>query len=299
LYLVKTIKAFTLIELLVVIAIIAILAAILFPVFALAKRAAKSSVSLSNQKQMGMASMMYVNDNDDILPETGLDGPCSSPNLNVLGYVDVPQSYNLFSGVFAWPMAIKPYMKNLDIFRCPIDPDYAGWNKSSSACFETQLVLSGVPGAYVGMRSRPNLMKETFKLSYASNFMLSLTYNGGAGPRTARSQLKMPSMSAINYVANTFYLTDLGSNDVLNTAYNGWYIIPGYRIDTVDTRWRRGGRHGAGGRNWTFTDGHAKYFKDPEYSSGPLALRTGVIEEIIQEYERKGVYTYITKEPRL
>lgn len=60
-------RAFTLIELLVVIAIIAILAAILFPVFAQAKDAAKKVVALSNQKQLGLAWIMYANDNDDCL----------------------------------------------------------------------------------------------------------------------------------------------------------------------------------------------------------------------------------------
>ena len=60
--------AFTLIELLVVIAIIAILAAILFPVFAQAKNAAKSTATLSNLKQLGLAVQMYANDNDDGTP---------------------------------------------------------------------------------------------------------------------------------------------------------------------------------------------------------------------------------------
>src|SRR3978361_155754 len=71
--------AFTLIELLVVIAIIAILAAILFPVFAQAKAAAKKVNSLSNQKQIGLATIMYAGDYEDILPETGWDGPCQRP----------------------------------------------------------------------------------------------------------------------------------------------------------------------------------------------------------------------------
>jgi prepilin-type N-terminal cleavage/methylation domain-containing protein len=57
--------AFTLIELLVVIAIIAILAAILFPVFAQAKAAAKTTATLSNLKQVTLSGLIYSNDYDD------------------------------------------------------------------------------------------------------------------------------------------------------------------------------------------------------------------------------------------
>jgi len=69
-------KAFTLIELLVVIAIIAILAAILFPVFAQAKAAAKSAVTLSNMKQTGTATLLYEGDSDDmcLMPYNYEDG---------------------------------------------------------------------------------------------------------------------------------------------------------------------------------------------------------------------------------
>src|ERR1700712_1940336 len=92
-------KGFTLIELLVVIAIIAILAAILFPVFAQAREKARQSSCASNMKQMSLAVIQYAQDYDESYP-TGLQ-----------------------SGWYAasWAYNVQPYIKSVDVFRCPSD----------------------------------------------------------------------------------------------------------------------------------------------------------------------------------
>ncbi len=61
-------KAFTLIELLVVMAIIAILAAMLMPALARARAASRKAVCKTNEHNLGVGYMFYLNDNDQTWP---------------------------------------------------------------------------------------------------------------------------------------------------------------------------------------------------------------------------------------
>jgi prepilin-type N-terminal cleavage/methylation domain-containing protein len=113
------IAAFTLIELLVVIAIIAILAAILFPVFARARAKAGQVACLSNLKQIQLAWIMYVSDNNQMW------GPWGYPNAEPIW--NVP-------GALGWPMIINPYIMNYQIFACPGDMQSVAPRDLTSRC---------------------------------------------------------------------------------------------------------------------------------------------------------------------
>nr|WP_052607331.1 prepilin-type N-terminal cleavage/methylation domain-containing protein [Lentisphaera araneosa] len=77
-------KRFTLIELLVVVAIIGILASLLLPTLGKARERGKSAVCLSNLKQVGVATFMYVMDNDTYFHK---------------GHHKAPQSYEEYLGI--------------------------------------------------------------------------------------------------------------------------------------------------------------------------------------------------------
>jgi prepilin-type N-terminal cleavage/methylation domain-containing protein/prepilin-type processing-associated H-X9-DG protein len=275
-------KAFTLIELLVVIAIIAILAAILFPVFAQAKSAAKKTASLSNQKQIGTATIMYSVDYDDMLPETGWAGPCSFPGTNI-------SNNHQFSGVQSFLTGIQPYAKNWDILACPSDADKGVFGKPNEGCFEKMFLAAGVPGAYEGMAIVNNGLEfvRVLPASYAGNYLLMPAYPQ-AGQTWGGERGR--NLSDLSYPANMFYSTDVGSTRVSGLNFAGWYTVPGYgNLGNGTGRWERGQRHN-NGRNWTFADGHAKYHKELDYKNANGTAKS--IRQMVWEYQQKGIFTY-------
>ncbi len=176
---------FTLIELLVVIAIIAILAAILFPVFAQAREKARQTSCISNLKQIGTAFVSYSQDYDEMWPRT-LWG--ASPS----------------GAVCSWPTIIQPYVKSVDIFRCP---SY------------TAEPLGVTPGTYAAPNGCGTLPK-----GYVVTYPYNLAIGGNREDDAAATSTAVPTASLADVVkpAQTVVLTDGASTPQINVDPAKW-----------------------------------------------------------------------------
>lgn len=183
---------FTLIELLVVIAIIAILAAILFPVFAEAREKARQTSCLSNEMQIGLASMMYADDYDEtFFPWQTTDGnPLHRITWDGLyAYINYPHMvYDPTKGL------LGPYIKNNQIQNCPSaasipvgnPPADIAYGLNMALYFNTTYQATGNPT--LAQFDRPS---ETVLIADAA----SMYYNGA--PVLYRSEfLDWPSMQS-------------------------------------------------------------------------------------------------------
>lgn len=263
-------RGFTLIELLVVIAIIAILAAILFPVFAQAREAARKTSSLSNCKQLGLGSMMYVQDYDEMYP-------CNSWDTPPLGTRDTDSGNPAFPAAFNWMFKVQPYVKNRQILVCPSDPNPKHWqhydNNPNPNCDDAW----GIPTP----------------LSYVSNPQL-MGYGGWENPNGCFGDgsfmpdwgLTPRSMSAVPTPASTYMIADMGRsngleswwiNNVRAANYMRVYGVTapggGHQAELSDpvfaARFQQGNSHRHQmGSNITFADGHAKWRRGSQVESG-------------------------------
>ena len=233
-------RGFTLIELLVVIAIIAILAAILFPVFAKAREKARQASCQSNEKQLGLAIIQYVQDNDETEPSTS-DASGFGPG---------------------WAGKIYPYAKSTALFGCPDDPTPNTATKVKvSYAFNTDVMPTA--GA-----------NEPFSGSGA----LSIQNSPASTVLLFEVQSSAPGNSQTVDVTNSIEGSSPVSNGSYQNAGQGpkcrgngnWYYatgIIGGNANITPISAAPNGIH-TDGSNWLACDGHVKYLKGAAVSGG-------------------------------
>jgi len=262
-------KGFTLIELLVVIAIIAILAAILFPVFAKAREKARQSSCASNEKQLALAVIQYTQDFDEKYPKGG------TFDINTW-WIDWENG---------WPEEIAPYLKTVNVFRCPDDNWHtpASWGAIEGMSYSINAAqVTGIGAQDRGMFGQPN--------------------NGGDKPSMTLGKVVKPAetimicevlnkdgLSAPDHVPNGFHEANWpitwragwgwaqasngnmpDGNSTNNTA--GWNASePTYEV--TGKNGNVSAPHSGGTSNFAFADGHVKamkpYLTNPDMDNHP------------------------------
>ncbi len=140
---------FTLIELLVVLAIIAILAAILFPVFAQARKKARSITCTSNLRQIGTAMQMYAQDYDEVL------FPYRTRAVNP--FAGQPRVSANAGGRSFFNQLLAPYIKNNGVWKCPSKP--GAWVNIDPAGSDTEPAFWS-HGARIPTQQTPSIVSR-------------------------------------------------------------------------------------------------------------------------------------------
>jgi prepilin-type N-terminal cleavage/methylation domain-containing protein/prepilin-type processing-associated H-X9-DG protein len=272
-------RAFTLIELLVVIAIIAILAAILFPVFAQAKAEAKKAACLSNEKQIGIATNLYLADNDGALfhhhEDWVLDDGTLTTNLPTTSAGCVGGGFGNSQAEKPWTIFFYPYSRNRNITFCPTD------DSTKSAKLSTDIIGYSGGASDAGSECSVAPTSENCLAQMNHSTMWSYLLNSIFTHKSCRYAVE----GALSGFATESVLAGLNDPNIImfsernsegladpNSAFS---YVPQDDYDTwageaALVRWGSGSRPNEGwikydrhngGANYVYADTHAKFMK--------------------------------------
>lgn len=231
-------RAFTLVELLVNVAIIAILLSVLLPVVTLAREKVRAYSCLSNLRQIGLASTMYAQDNDERF---------ASPGWNAYDWL---------------PDRHQPYLHSWRVWVCPDDPVAHTWNSVWDAATEQR--TSYLWNAYI-FQGDPSDWRMSLTLAaipYPSTLVAWADGYANGGWLNDATPLSAP-FPKFAYIHNTY-------GDNLNSAANDPSAGPCFahrdkHLDSVH----------AGGGNYAFADGHTKWLPPGKFITEAIIQNNG------------------------
>lgn len=272
-------SAFTLMELLVVIAIIAIVAAILFPVFAQAREKARATACLSNQKQIGLAILQYLQDYDEAYPN-GCD------------------CYGEANG---WAGQVYPYVKSAKAFLCPDDtnsldfisygfnmnfvtkngsggPGYGNIPKRVSQLTSParSVLMFEVYGCNLGPTGYTvDLSRASYQYANAATNVSSDINQVSAGPPAAYSGYS-PAGEGIAYQNTLEGAGHYNGSNVPTLMYATGYTINEQPsgVSTAPALFFLPAGYHQGAANYILADGHARFLQPSTVSGGYTAAST-------------------------